>query len=263
MLHTLLAATPGAPARIRAGAAAAGVDSRALLVNPLRPGPLRRARGDRRAPRLHRAHLPRPHRGRPARRAAPPPPPAQPCRRALHQPDPARRGDRSTHRHRPRFARAGPSRPARPDYGTCDGQPWSEVVARFGKIPARHPDLPIGPGAETWNHHYQRVRALLIRLLDHHDGQTIAVIAHGETITAAAHLFLNLPTSARADVAFAADNAALTIWEQQPLSWTRHDAGTRWALTSHNDTAHLTSPPQPRQKHTTAQEPTTEGEPVS
>lgn len=150
-----------------------------------------------------------------------------------------------------------------PDYGTCDGQPWSEVVARFGKIPARHPDLPLGPGAETWNHHYQRVRALLIRLLDHHDGQTIAVIAHGETITAAAHLFLNLPTSARADVAFAADNAALTIWEQQPLSWTRHDAGTRWALTSHNDTTHLTSPPQPRKKHTTAQEPTTEREPVS
>lgn len=33
VLHTLLAATPGAPARIRAGAAAAGVDSRALLVN--------------------------------------------------------------------------------------------------------------------------------------------------------------------------------------------------------------------------------------
>lgn len=137
-----------------------------------------------------------------------------------------------------------------PDYGTCDGQPWSEVVARFGKIPARHPDLPIGPGAETWNHHYQRVRALLIRLLDHHDGQTIAVIAHGETITAAAHLFLNLPTSARADVAFAAHNAALTIWEQQPLSWTRHDAGTRWALTSHNDTAHLTSPPLNRARNT-------------
>lgn len=33
VLHTLLAATPGAPARIRAGAAAAGGDSRALLVN--------------------------------------------------------------------------------------------------------------------------------------------------------------------------------------------------------------------------------------
>lgn len=111
-----------------------------------------------------------------------------------------------------------------PDYGTCDGQQWSEVVARFGKIPARHPDLPLGPGAETWNHHYQRVSTHLIRLLDRHDGQTIA---------------LNLPTSARADVAFAAHNAALTIWEQQPLSWTRHDAGTRWALTSHNDTAHL------------------------
>lgn len=33
VLHTLLAATPGAPARIRASATAAGVDERALLVN--------------------------------------------------------------------------------------------------------------------------------------------------------------------------------------------------------------------------------------
>ncbi|KAA1018288.1 hypothetical protein FVA95_24050 [Pseudonocardia sp. EV170527-09] len=77
------------------------------------------------------------------------------------------------------------------------------------------------------------------------------------------YLFLNLPTSARADIAFAAHNAALTIWEEQPLSWTRHDAGTRWALTSHNDTAHLTYPPQLRQAHTTAPEATTERESVS
>lgn len=129
---------------------------------------------------------------------------------------------------------------AEPDYGDADGRPWPEVIARFGKIPARHPDLPIAPGAESWQQHYHRVSAALRALLDQHPGETITVIGHGETITAAAHLLLDLPPETRARALFAAHNASITTWEQQPLSWTRPEAGFRWALTGHNDTSHLT-----------------------
>jgi probable phosphoglycerate mutase len=65
------------------------------------------------------------------------------------------------------------------------------------------------------------------------------VIGHGETVTAAAHLFLSLPASARATAAFGSHYASITMWEQQPLSWTRPDAGWRWTLAVHNDTSHL------------------------
>ncbi len=128
-----------------------------------------------------------------------------------------------------------------PDYGSGDGQPWSQVVDAFKRIPALHPDEPIAPGAETWTAYLSRARMALRSIVDRHPEGTILIIGHGETITAAAHLFLNLDSRTRASSGFAAHYASITRWEQQPLAWTQPDAGWRWDLLSHNDTAHLPS----------------------
>jgi probable phosphoglycerate mutase len=126
-----------------------------------------------------------------------------------------------------------------PDYGQADGRPWADVVADFADLPALRPHHPIAPGAETWAQFLHRARSALAALLACHPEGTVLVMAHGETITAAAYLFLNLPIETRARTAFAAHHAGITIWEQQPLAWTRPDAGRRWTLLHHNDTGHL------------------------
>lgn len=126
-----------------------------------------------------------------------------------------------------------------PDYGSADGARWTDVITAFGAAPALHPDRPVATGAETWLQHQHRVHTVLEDLLDRHAGQRIIIIAHGETITAAHHLFLHLPHNRLAPIAFAADQAALTTWRQQPISWLRADDGLRWALIRHNDRSHL------------------------
>lgn len=123
-----------------------------------------------------------------------------------------------------------------PDYGTADGTHWADVVAAFGAAPALHPDQPIAPGAETWRQHQRRVHTVLRALLDQHAGRRIVLVAHGETVTAAQHLFCDADTL---PVAFAVDQTAVTVWQQQPISWLRPADGMRWALTRHNDTSHL------------------------
>lgn len=123
-----------------------------------------------------------------------------------------------------------------PDYGTADGTHWADVVAAFGAAPALHPDQPIAAGAETWRQHQRRVHTVLRALLDQHAGRRVVVVAHGETVTAAHHLFCDADTL---PVAFAVDQAAVTVWQQQPISWLRPADGMRWALTRHNDTSHL------------------------
>ena len=127
-----------------------------------------------------------------------------------------------------------------PDYGDADGKPWTDVVAAFGRIPAQHPDRPIAPGAESWSAYLQRTTAMLRDILARHTGGTVLIVGHGETVTAAAHLFLDLAAGLRASAAFAVHYASITRWEQQPLTWTRPEVGWRWTLLNHNDTAHLT-----------------------
>lgn len=126
-----------------------------------------------------------------------------------------------------------------PDYGTADGAPWASVVAAFGKAPALHPDRPIAPGAEPWLDHLTRVRTALSAILDTHPGGRVLVVAHGETVTAAHHLFLDIEPGRMLPLAFAADQASLTTWRQQPTSWLRPHDGLRWALHRHNDVSHL------------------------
>lgn len=127
-----------------------------------------------------------------------------------------------------------------PDYGDADGKLWTDVVAEFGHIPAQHPDHPIAPRAETWTAYLQRATASLQDILARHPNETVLIVGHGETVTAAAHHFLNLTAGLRASVAFAVHYASITRWEQQPLAWTQPGAGWRWTLLTHNDTAHLT-----------------------
>ncbi|MGH3924710.1 MAG: histidine phosphatase family protein [Pseudonocardiaceae bacterium] len=126
------------------------------------------------------------------------------------------------------------------DYGDADGRPWSEVVTAFGGIPANEPDRPIAAGAETWTQYLLRSIAALRTILDRHSGQRVLIVGHGETVTTAAHLLLDLPAMTRARAAFAAHPASITVWQQQPLAWTQPDAGWRWTLVRHNDTSHMT-----------------------
>ncbi|MEU6645314.1 histidine phosphatase family protein [Saccharomonospora sp. NPDC046836] len=132
-----------------------------------------------------------------------------------------------------------------PDYGDADGHPWADIVTAFGRIPAHHPDRPIAPGAETWTAYLKRTTTALASLLAQHPGGTVLILGHGETVTAAAHFFLDLGAKTRATTAFAVHYASITRWEQQPLTWTQPDAGWRWTLLSHNDTTHLHPDQQP------------------
>ncbi|WP_033288297.1 hypothetical protein [Amycolatopsis jejuensis] len=67
------------------------------------------------------------------------------------------------------------------------------------------------------------------------------IISHGETVTVAAHLFLDLSASIRASAAFVVHYASITRWEQQRFAWTQPDA--RLALTpAHPTTTPPTSP---------------------
>jgi len=61
-------------------------------------------------------------------------------------------------------------------------------------------------------------------------------------MTAAAYFFLDRSPHTRANAGFSAHYASITRWEQLLLAWTQPDAGQRWNLLSHNDTAHLTHP---------------------
>jgi probable phosphoglycerate mutase len=70
-------------------------------------------------------------------------------------------------------------------------------------------------------------------------------VGHGDTVIATHRHFLGADPASPLPLGYLCDQASLTIWQQQPLSWTRPDAGRRWVLTAHNDTAHLADLPRP------------------
>lgn len=134
------------------------------------------------------------------------------------------------------------------DHGIADGLPWTDVVARFGGVPALEPDRAVAHGGETWTHYLDRSARALADILARHEGERVLVVGHGETLDTAFQLFLNIPTTSRSQAGFAAHPASLTHWEQMPLSWTQPARGWRWLLVTHNDTAHL-QPDQAIQGH--------------
>lgn len=126
-----------------------------------------------------------------------------------------------------------------PDYGEADGRPWREVLSGVRAGPEDGLTIAIAPGAETWKDYLARVTAGLNRLLDRHWGERVLVIGHGETVTAAAHIFLRLPPEARVRAGFEVAPTGITRWELQPLVPGIRERHHRWVQVTHNDTAHL------------------------
>ncbi|WP_194835953.1 histidine phosphatase family protein [Nocardia sp. XZ_19_369] len=130
---------------------------------------------------------------------------------------------------------------AEQDHGSADGRPWQDVVREYGDIPALAPDRPLTPDGETWRQYLHRSSHALRQILAQHDGDRVLILGHGETVDTAFHTFFDLPANTRSTAAIATFHASLTIWKQQPLSWTTPDAGLRWTLPSQNDIHHLAS----------------------
>lgn len=97
-----------------------------------------------------------------------------------------------------------------------------------------------------WGGYVQRAGRFILSLPRTHGGQRVLVVGHGATQRAAITVFLRLP--------------AASAWWGAPLAhgglsrWVHRDdsveSGGIWALTRHNDTAHLSLPdtrPQPPQ----------------
>ncbi|MQY24594.1 histidine phosphatase family protein [Nocardia aurantia] len=127
-----------------------------------------------------------------------------------------------------------------PDYGKGEGRPWPEIITGFGDAPALHPDRPIAPGAEPWTAFQRRTGQDLADLVRRYPGKTVAVVAHRETVIAAAMNFLSLLPWARANITFSVDYTGVTIWQYAALRRTdTRDGYMRWNLLCHNDTRHL------------------------
>jgi probable phosphoglycerate mutase len=100
---------------------------------------------------------------------------------------------------------------------------WQEVPE------AQRPFTRWMPGYETWLEYAARVQQAFNRLLQQHEGQTIAIVTHGGVIQVAFVHFFTL--SAASAPAIAADKASIT-------HWFKPDAGRQWILKRFNDAHH-------------------------
>jgi probable phosphoglycerate mutase len=122
-----------------------------------------------------------------------------------------------------------------PHHGDADGRPWDEIKAAFGGPPHSDPSRPYAPGSETWNQYLARACAALADIVERHRGQRILIAGHGETIDAAARLFLGLAPGFSTRAGFETSHAAITRWHMS-----RNRLGQElWILAAHNDTRHL------------------------
>lgn len=124
-----------------------------------------------------------------------------------------------------------------PDYGLAEGLTWRAVLDAFAGIPAAEPDRPLAPGAETWRCYLRRAKQAITTILQRHTGERIIVAGHGETVVAAASLFLGPDAEHRRVVHFAAAPASITRWQQQPIAELLPTGQTWWVLLSHNEQA--------------------------
>ncbi|MEO6083003.1 MAG: histidine phosphatase family protein [Umezawaea sp.] len=123
-----------------------------------------------------------------------------------------------------------------PDHGDADGRPWHEIKTAFGGPPQHDPDRSYATGSESWNAYLDRATRTLEKILAHHEGQRVLVLAHGETIQAAHTLLLGLTPGTCRTAGFVTDHACLTSWQRHV---NRLDQAV-WMLAAHNDTRHLT-----------------------
>lgn len=122
-----------------------------------------------------------------------------------------------------------------PHHGNADGRSWDEIKTAFGGPPQSDPDRPYATGSEAWNNYLVRAGAALAAVVQRHRGQRILIVGHGETIDAAAMLFLDLPAGFSTRTGFETGHASLTRWRLH-----RNRLGQeRWMLAAHNDARHL------------------------
>jgi probable phosphoglycerate mutase len=122
-----------------------------------------------------------------------------------------------------------------PHHGDADGRPWDEIKTAFGGPPYSDPDRSYAPGSETWKQYLARASATLAGIVQRHHGQRILIAGHGETVDAAAMLFLGLPSGFSTRAGFETSHAAITRWHMN-----RNRLGQElWVLAAHNDTRHL------------------------
>jgi len=124
--------------------------------------------------------------------------------------------------------------------GEADGLPIDVARARFEgfKHFLREPFVDLAPGGESWGSFQMRASAALERLIMCHQGQIIAVVAHGGIIEVSFLYLLGLGPQARMRTAFHVRNTAITHWRHVET----FDGRQEWQLVAHNDHMHLLEP---------------------
>lgn len=125
-----------------------------------------------------------------------------------------------------------------PDYGSADGRLWTEVAASVRGGPEDRLATPIAPGAESWTDYLTRATAAIDGIATAHGGQKVMLVAHGETVSAAAYLFFRLPPATRLHAGFTTAETGVTRWARRPLSPVSLRRPV-WTCTAHNQTTHL------------------------
>lgn len=129
-----------------------------------------------------------------------------------------------------------------PDYGSADGRLWTDVAASVRGEPEDRIATPIAPGAEAWADYIARATAAIERIVTEHNGQKVMLVAHGETVSAAAYLFCRLPSATRLHAGFTTTETGVTRWARTPLSPLSPHRSV-WTCTAHNQTTHLDAGP--------------------
>ena len=115
-------------------------------------------------------------------------------------------------------------------FGEMSGATYREIRERFGAV--ANPAERVYPGEEGRDVFFKRVTEALWRIVEEHEGETVAVISHGGPIALFTQSVLGLPY--RRPMPFAISNCSLTLVDVEAAS------GKGGAvLTRLNDTWHL------------------------
>jgi 2,3-bisphosphoglycerate-dependent phosphoglycerate mutase len=108
-----------------------------------------------------------------------------------------------------------------------------EFSALWANTPdAQKPYLRFVPGGETWLEFSVRIQQALNRVLQQHEGKTIALVAHGGVIQASFLYFFGYTASVLPRAGVDVGNTSITHWYKSA-------SRPRWVLERFNDTHHL------------------------
>jgi probable phosphoglycerate mutase len=116
--------------------------------------------------------------------------------------------------------------------GEADGLPWETYRARYEVFdPEAFPTRPFSPGGESWSDFTNRVEAMLGRLAERFDGQTVVAVTHGGVVVLSfCALFGIAPFGAGRRAYVDPAHTSLTEWAV---------SGRTWRLVRYNDAGHL------------------------